>query len=398
MKRILHIYTQFPPMAGGTATQNYNVVKHLHDAGVNPEVIYVRRKVWVVFDFVGTNVEYASYPAYITVVDINSLSNPITIAQLVFLLTRRIDKHTIVSTDAKPFLIFLLALLKIVKRFPLTIRVGGHVFYELRSAYRMAIRESPSLMKRVKYNLSCMISCAISKFALKICAIIFVDGYDITESLMAEGISGEKIVVIYNGVDLTKFSEGNITDIALRPTDKTVIMFIGRLIPENGPLEFLRIIGTFSKTCDDFLGVVLSEGPLRREMDEYVKATGLNEKVLFLGFVPDDELPSYLAAVDILLLPLQRIGGVSQVVTESMAMGKPVITTNVGDVAKIVEHGVNGFIYDKDDLEGMCNMLQRLATDKGLRERVGGNAHRFIRENYGWEKIIKEYFEVYEKL
>ncbi len=81
-----------------------------------------------------------------------------------------------------------------------------------------------------------------------------------------------------------------------------------------------------------------------------------------------------------------------------MAMGKPVITTNVGVVAKIIEHGVNGFIYEKDDIEGMSDMLKRLHTDKELSDRIGGNASQFIRENYGWDRIIKEYIEVYERL
>ncbi|HIE15284.1 TPA: glycosyltransferase family 1 protein, partial [Candidatus Bathyarchaeota archaeon] len=200
------------------------------------------------------------------------------------------------------------------------------------------------------------------------------------------------------GVDLNKFSERSIEDIALHPKDKTVVMFLGRLSQENGPMEFLRAINNFSKTYDNFLGVVLSVGPLRRKMEEYVKTNGLDEKISFLGFVPDEELPSYLATADIMILPLQNIGGVSQVVTEAMAMGKPVITTNVGDVAKIIEHGVNGFIYEKDDLEGISDMLKRLHTDNELRERIGGNASRFIRENYGWDRIIKEYIEVYEGL
>ena len=389
MKKILYVCAWFPPMALGMATQNYNVVKHLHEVGVNLEVIYIREK---------GEAEHATYPPYIEVVDMHNLINPINIARLFLLFARRVDKYTVVSADLKFVLIFLLDILKIVKGFPLAIKVGGHAFYDLRVLYSTAIQESQSLMTRLKLNLSCMLHIAVSKFSLMICNIIFVDGYDIKESLMATGISGEKIVVIHNGVDLNKFSERSIEDIALHPKDKTVVMFLGRLSQENGPMEFLRAINNFSKTYDNFLGVVLSVGPLRRKMEEYVKTNGLDEKISFLGFVPDEELPSYLATADIMILPLQNIGGVSQVVTEAMAMGKPVITTNVGDVAKIIEHGVNGFIYEKDDLEGISDMLKRLHTDNELRERIGGNASRFIRENYGWDRIIKEYIEVYEGL
>ena len=389
MKKILYVCAWFPPMALGMATQNYNVVKHLHEAGVNLEVIYIREKRYA---------EHATYPSYIEVVDMPSLVDPINIARLFLLFARRVDKYTVVSADLKFVLIFLLDILKIVKGFPLAIKIGGHAFYDLRVLYSMATQKNQSLMTRLKLNLSCMLHIAVSKFSLMICNIIFVDGYDIKESLMATGISGEKIVVIHNGVDLNKFSERSIKDVSLHPKDKIVIMFFGRLSQENGPMEFLRIINNFSKTYDNFLGVVLSVGPLRRKMGEYVKRTGLNEKVSFLGFVPDDELPSYLAAADIMVFPLQKIGGVSQVVTETMAMGKPVITTNVGAVAKIIEHGVNGFIYEKDDIEGMSDMLKRLHTDKELSDRIGGNASQFIRENYGWDRIIKEYIEVYERL
>jgi glycosyltransferase involved in cell wall biosynthesis len=388
MKRILYVCAWFPPMTLGMAVQNYYLVKHLREAGINLEVIYTRWK---------GETEHATYPPYIEVVDRPSLINPIKLAQFVLHLTRHIDKRTIVSANIKPE-IFLLAIWKIAKGFPLTIRIGGHIFYELRLIYSQAIQERQSLMSRLKHYLSCKINIAAYKFILVICNIIFVDGYDIKRSLMAEGISGDKIVVIYNGVDLNKFSERNINDIALHPTDKTVIMFFGRLSPENGPMEFLKILSDFSETYDNFLGVLLSVGPLRREMEEYVKRAGLNEKVSFLGFIPDCELPSYLAAADIMVIPLQKIGGISQVVTEAMAMGKPMITTNVGDVAKVIEHGVTGFIYENDDLEGISDMLKRLHTDKGLRDRIGGNASRFIRENYGWDKIIKEYIREYDKL
>ena len=92
---------------------------------------------------------------------------------------------------------------------------------------------------------------------------------------------------------------------------------------------------------------------------------------------------------DVFALPTQADFSPTNSICEAMAMGLPVISTNVGGLDEIVLHGKNGFIVPKDDVEALAGCLKRLGSDEKLRLRLGKNARAMAEERFDVEKNAK---------
>ena len=116
--------------------------------------------------------------------------------------------------------------------------------------------------------------------------------------------------------------------------------------------------------------------------------------VTVLGWQSDIE--KVLSAADIVVLTSDNEGTPLSLIQAGMA-GLPVVTTNVGSVPEIVLEGVTGIITDLD-VQEIANALEKLATDKALRERLGLAAQEFTLANFGVQRLVHDHEELYKKL
>ena len=162
------------------------------------------------------------------------------------------------------------------------------------------------------------------------------------------------------------------------PDDLVLIAFSGKLIELKNPghlLDALELMQTRSRAGVLFIG----DGPLRPMLEEETRRRGLTN-VFFAGFVNQKELPKYLAAADIFVLPSTRDQR-GTVVNEAMACGLPVVITDgVGIYGKgdIVRNGENGFVYPVGDVARLAAIFDKLVADRGLREEMGRKGREII--------------------
>ena len=109
-----------------------------------------------------------------------------------------------------------------------------------------------------------------------------------------------------------------------------------------------------------------------------------------------NDIEKILSAADIVLLTSDNEGTPLSLIQAGMA-GLPVVTTNVGSVPEIVLDGVTGIITDLD-VQEIANSLEKLATDKALRERLGLAAQEFTLANFGVQRLVHDHEELYKKL
>jgi phosphatidylinositol alpha-mannosyltransferase len=115
---------------------------------------------------------------------------------------------------------------------------------------------------------------------------------------------------------------------------------------------------------------------------------------MLLGVVPRDELTSFMAELDIFVMPsLQEGFGIALV--EAMAHGKAVIASNVGGMAATVDHGVNGLLVPPADSRALAEAILLLVRDGGLRRRLGEQARRDYEERYAPSVVIEKLLDVY---
>jgi D-inositol-3-phosphate glycosyltransferase len=123
---------------------------------------------------------------------------------------------------------------------------------------------------------------------------------------------------------------------------------------------------------------------------------GLGDLVTFLGRRSQDSLPYYYSAAEAVVVPSQY-ESFGMVALEAMACGKPVVASQIGGLAYLVQDGVTGFTIPVDEPIELANRLTSLLQDPGLRDRMGKQAVQVARE-YAWDKITAKLLLVYDEL
>ena len=172
-------------------------------------------------------------------------------------------------------------------------------------------------------------------------------------------------VVIGSGLDLTSFSIGQSTLLQKSyGSDKRFLLGVGRLEHVKN-FEFLLdlLSKKFSEERDVIL-VLAGEGSQRESLQEQVRKKRLEERVVFLGQVSPDKMPTLMQSADLLLVSSHHEGSPT-IIKEALATGLPVVTTDVGDVRDFIVDGANGYVVSAE-LEAYSNAVQKaLAFEDG---------------------------------
>ena len=219
---------------------------------------------------------------------------------------------------------------------------------------------------------------------------------------------GAKIEIIPPGVELSRFypiPEDEAKEyVGIRPCDK-MLLFVGRIEPLKGIDTLMKAIAIMrEKDVDVCLAVIGGEtdtsAACQNEEMERLKVIreqiGLADLVAFLGKRSQDTLPYYYSAAEAVVVP-SHYESFGMVALEAMACGAPVVASEVGGLAYLVQDGVTGFTVPSDDPEALAGKLIVLLQDKKLREQMCNNAVEFV-QNYSWRNIAARVAELYESL
>ncbi len=203
----------------------------------------------------------------------------------------------------------------------------------------------------------------------------------------------KEIEVVPFGVDLKKFSPQS-----KNKTSKVItIGFIKHLKPQYGP-DYL--IEAFTRVCKKYSNInllILGEGPLEKELKNLVKKLKIDDKVEFLGFVPNDLVPKYLSKMDIFVMPsLMESFGVAAL--EASAMEVPVVASRVGGVPEVLKDGKTGLLVEPKNVNELTAAIIKLIKDPGLRKKMGIEGRKFVKENYNWQKNTQQMENLYKSL
>ena len=141
--------------------------------------------------------------------------------------------------------------------------------------------------------------------------------------------------------------------------------------------------------------VLVGDGPDQGEARRLARELGVVDRVTFLG--TRDGLPELLAPADVFVLSsAEESFGLSAL--EAMACGKPVVATDVGGVAEVVEHGVSGLLSGVNDLEGFAAGLRTLLRDRTLAQEMGRAARTRSVELFERRRVVRRYEDLYARL
>tara|TARA_S200000501_G_scaffold88917_1_gene81936 strand:+ start:2750 stop:4828 length:2079 start_codon:yes stop_codon:yes gene_type:complete len=224
--------------------------------------------------------------------------------------------------------------------------------------------------------------------------------------LIENGISENKITVLPNAVDPSKFNiskKDKRLEKELDFQNKVVIGYIGSFVKYEGLdllLEACSILK--NKLGDCFRLLLVGDGDMMKNLRNMARFLQLEDIIIFTGRVSHKEVNRYYSLIDI--APLPRKGfRVCELVSplkpfEAMGAGKVLITSSVEALAEIIDDGKTGFVFEKDNAEDLADKLELVILDKELRKQIGNNANKWVIKNHSWDVISKRVIDVYQKL
>ena len=205
-------------------------------------------------------------------------------------------------------------------------------------------------------------------------------------------ISSEKIEVIHEGVDTSKFNPNNKPIFRDKFKSQYVILFVGALVKTKNVDKLIRVFNYVQKRIDASL-VIVGEGPEKSNLMKIVKESNLTNKVFFEGFVKDDDLPYYYSSCDI-FASCSIIEGFGLIFLEAMSSGKPVVAFNIASIPEVVGNG--GIIVKNFDLKEMVEKIIEILSKKEVYEEYSRKAGE-IAINHDWNIIARKYLNFFEK-
>lgn len=214
--------------------------------------------------------------------------------------------------------------------------------------------------------------------------------------------------LIPNGIPIANYALGEEARRAWREKagfrdDEVLLVSVARLSPQKDPFTLIQAFSlVISRQKESPSGkspklrlLLVGDGPLRPELEERIRALGLEGRVHLLGIRTD--VPEILAGADVFVLS-SRWEGNPLSVMEAMAAGKAIIATAVGGVPELVQDEVSGILVPPGDEEGLAWAITRLVEDMGLRLRLGQEASNRAREQFDVRIMVRQYEALYNRI
>jgi glycosyltransferase involved in cell wall biosynthesis len=177
---------------------------------------------------------------------------------------------------------------------------------------------------------------------------------------------------------------------------KKIIGYLGRLSPEKGILNFIHSVPEILKNIPDVQVHIAGVGALQNQLLQYVEEFHMNDRVHFLGWVDDEELPYFLNKIQLLIIPSYS-EGLPTVLLESMSCGTPVLAMPVGAIPDIIINEKNGFLLKNNSPEEISKEIATIFQNFDL-SKISNNARDTIHKDFILADIAEKYCSIIMKV
>ncbi len=229
---------------------------------------------------------------------------------------------------------------------------------------------------------------------------VVVVSRSLQDFVASRGVPVSRIHVLPNAVDPQRFTgakNGAMFRAQHRLEGKRVIGFVGSLKPWHGTEILLAAFRALHEKAAQTHLLIVGDGPGREDLEKYAHANDLNGAVTFTGNVPYDDIPNYIAAMDITVAPYkpQENFYYSPIkIFEYMIMGKPVVAGKIGQVEEVIVDGETGVLFEPGNIEQLEAALAKLFGDATLCRRLGENAKAWVQKERTWDNNARQVIEM----
>ena len=223
---------------------------------------------------------------------------------------------------------------------------------------------------------------------------------DLKNHIVNLGISEDKVSVVPNGVDIEKFKPAGkeyARNMLNLPQDKKIVMFVGALKKIKGVDYLIEAAKSFLDTNISLYMVGRDDG-MKKSLEKKAHELKIGNYIKFTGPLNHEDIPLWLSASDILVLPSLSEGR-PNVILEAFACEVPVVATNVGGVPELMINGKTGYLVPAKNPMELSEKVNKLLVDRDLRIKMGKFGRMtIIQRGLTWETHAKKTIKIYSKL
>ncbi len=213
------------------------------------------------------------------------------------------------------------------------------------------------------------------------------------QRLLRLGIPADKVMLLYNGVDLDAVTADPPPRDAL-PGEGPLVLQLGRLSEQKNPLAFVEGAALVLREVPQARFVMIGSGPLELSVRQRVVELGLTGKIALLGSVP--QASRLLGLADVVTLT-SLWEGTPYSLIEAAAWGKPLVATAVNGCPEVIADGLTGYVVPPGDVAAWAERVARLLLDRELAERLGHAGHERAERLFRVQDMVERLAELYRQ-
>ncbi len=177
-----------------------------------------------------------------------------------------------------------------------------------------------------------------------------------------------------------------------------VVLYVSRMSFRKGPHLLLNAFQNLAKEIDDVTLVMVGSGEMLPFLKAQAKFLGIEDRVVFTGYVPGNTLPKLFGMADVFVLPSTTAEAFGIVILEAMASGIPVVATNVGGIPEVIKKSRSGILVPPGDEVALKNAIHTLLSAENLRRDLGKAGRRAVEREYSWKVVASKIEAEYDKI
>ena len=231
-------------------------------------------------------------------------------------------------------------------------------------------------------------------------AMIFVSQKDIERGKSTNILTKQNYYLIRSAIPLDLFDPTLYTQALSRdrlgiPANAPVLGNVGRFSAQKDPLSWIRVAAQVHAIIPDCYFLLVGDGPLKEQVNQAIKDYDIGDRVILTGLRRD--VPELLSAMDVFLLT-SLWEGLPRVVPQALAMGLPIVSTQVDGISDAVIDGQTGFLASPGDTQALATHCIQLLQEPSLRQTLGTHGKSFVQNEFSLVCMIKQLEEIYENL
>lgn len=378
---------QFPPRWGGVGNGSFFETRVFAERGHMVDIITRRR---------GSNMEFPDLHPNITVHEV-----PMLLAPMLFTISfgrNAIRKVLELGNDFDA--IHIHSNMTLIPRWAYD-RLNGAIISTMHGTWvgersRMSLRDITMSIESLNDLAVMYISPIVDPYedyALMYSDGVTVDSISEMRAIHARGLTSlcPRTELIPEGVDTETFNPSN-EDISILEKygvgDADHVLFsISRLAARKGYFKLLRMFSSIRKERNDVKLIIGGTGPQEQALRQWVVKQGLDRDIIFTGPLPFPDLKALYATTDVFVF-YSLWEGQGLVIMESMASGTPVVSTDVGGVPEMVDHGKDGYHFHEGEDAQAISYINDLLDDPAKRQKFGERSRKKMVEIWDWRHRV----------